>query len=148
MFPMERKKGRRRETRIEFTPLIDCAFILIIFFAVSTTLITTRAGIDVNLPGAATAEVKPVNVQISIREDLEVYFEDMKVDGSALVMMVEKKLEEEPAASFIINADRTVPYEKLVKVLDLVRSAGAERIALAAEKEAGEPDEVNEPQEE
>lgn len=144
------RRSRRLEAKIDFTPLIDCAFTLIIFFAVSTTLITSRAGIDVNLPGAATAEVKTRNVQISIRDDLKIYFEDVPVADSALVMMVQKRLEEDAESSFIINADNTVPYETLVHVLDKVRSAGATRIALAAEQQAEETDETkpNETEEE
>ena len=77
----------------------------------------------------------PENVQISVKEDQKIYFEDIQIqDDSTLSMLVSKKLEESEDASFIINADKTVPYEILIHVLDVVRGAGARKLALAAEK--------------
>ncbi|MEW5946648.1 MAG: biopolymer transporter ExbD [bacterium] len=138
-----RRKDRGARPLIEIVPLIDCAFILLIFFAVSTTLITTRAGMKVNLPEAKTAETIPENVQISVREDGKVFFEDVEVgadvEDTALDSLVRKKLDESPDASFIINADGTVPYARLIQVLDVVRGAGAAKLALAAEKKYEEP---------
>ncbi|MEW6201032.1 MAG: biopolymer transporter ExbD [bacterium] len=130
-----RRLNKKVRPFVDFVPLIDCAFTLIIFFAVTTTLITTRAGVDVNLPGAKTAEKMPQNVQISIKETGEIWFEDIPVtDDASLTILVQKKLKEATESSFIINADKTIPYELLVHVLDLIREAGARKIALAAEK--------------
>jgi len=130
-----RRENKKLRAYVDFVPLIDCAFTLIIFFAVSTTLITTRAGMNVNLPGARTSQRMPLNVQISIKEDKTIWFEDIPInEDSSLTSLVQRRLKEAPGSSFIINSDKTISYEQLIHVLDLVRSAGAEKIALAAEK--------------
>jgi len=132
MFRFVRK--RRVAPLVEFTPLIDCAFILIIFFAVSTTLITTRAGMELNLPEASTVESVPKPVQIGISEDQSINFEDMKIDIDSLGMMVESKLRDDPDVAFVVGAERSVPYQQLIRVLDIVRKSGGTRLALQAEK--------------
>jgi len=126
------KRQRRVTPRIDYTPLIDCAFTLIIFFAVSTSLITTRSGMKVNLPKAATVEKMPKHVQISIADDNNVYFEDLQVSADTLGMMVNGRVSENPEVAFIIGAAQSVPYERLMLVLDTVRANGGERIALQA----------------
>lgn len=136
----EYKRTKRVKPYIDHTPLIDCVFNLLIFFAVSTSFITTRAGMEVNLPKAETAEVMPKNMVITIEESKDIYFEDpdggkLKVSLVSLEGLVKGKVQENPQTSFIINADKTTPYEILIEVMDTVRKGGGEKLALAAERE-------------
>lgn len=134
MLGVRSRREKKTAPRLEFTPLIDCAFILIIFFAVSTTLITSRSGMKINLPKAATVEKIPEHAQISIAEDLSVHFEDMLVTEEALAVMVKSRLQDNPDISFVIGAEKSVPYDLLVRVLDVVRQSGGTKLALQAEK--------------
>ncbi len=128
------RRSRRTEPRVEFTPLIDCAFILIIFFAASTTMITTQTGMKVNLPKAATAEKMPEHVQIAIDENMAVYYNDLEVNEDTLGQMVKNRIAKEADVPFIIGAARSVPYEKLISVLDIVRKSGGTKLSLQTEK--------------
>ena len=132
MFRFARK--RRVVPLVEFTPLIDCAFILIIFFAVSTTLITTRAGMEVSLPEATTVESVSKPVIITIADDMSISFQDMKVDINTLGSLVAARLQDDPESAFVVGAAESVPYERLIRVLDIVRMSGGTRLALQAEK--------------
>lgn len=134
MLGVRSRREKKTAPRLEFTPLIDCAFILLIFFAVSTTLITSRSGMKVNLPKAATVEKIPEHAQISIAEDSAIYFEDSLVNEDTLGVMVKGRLMENPEISFVIGAEKTVPYDQLVRVLDVVRQSGGTKLALQAEK--------------
>lgn len=128
------KQERRTAPRVEFTPLIDCAFILIIFFAASTTLITTQTGMKVNLPKAVTAEKMPEHVQISIDEEMAIFYNDLEVSEETLGQMVSNRVAKEAEVPFIIGAAQTVPYEKLISVLDIVRKSGGTKLSLQTEK--------------
>lgn len=136
----EYKRTKRVKPHIDHTPLIDCVFNLLIFFAVSTSFITTRAGMDVNLPKAETAEVMPKNIVITIKEDRSIHFEDpqggrLQVSLISLETLVREEMKKDPQTSFIINADKTTPYKILIEVMDTVRKGGGEKLALAAERE-------------
>ena len=47
-----------KEEQVDLTPLIDCVFMLLIFFMVTTVFITTK-GLNVDMPKASTAESQP-----------------------------------------------------------------------------------------
>lgn len=128
------KRTKRVKPCIDSTPLIDCVFNLLIFFAVSTTLISTRSGINVNLPKAVTSDKAPKNIVISIKEDANIYFEDMQVTMESLKSVVKRQMSKAPSTAFIINADKETKYDLLVKVIDVVRQSGGQKLALAAEK--------------
>lgn len=135
----EYKRTKRVKPHIDHTPLIDCVFNLLIFFAVSTSLITTRAGMDVHLPKAATAEIMPKNIVITIKEDQNIYFEDpqggrLQVSLVSLETLVREEIKKSPQTSFIINADKKTSYDVLIQVMDTIRKGGGEKLALAAEK--------------
>lgn len=139
----EYKRTKRVRPHLELTPLIDCVFNLLIFFAVSTSFITTRAGIDVSLPKAQTVEIMPKNIVVTIKEDKSIHFEDpeggrLNVNLTTLEVLVAETVKKDPSASFIINADKSTPYEILISVMDTIRKGGGEKLALSAEREIDE----------
>lgn len=136
---IEFKRTKRIRPHIDYTPLIDCVFNLLIFFAVSTSLITTRAGMDVHLPKAKTAQIMPKNIVVTIKEGGEIFYEDPKggkisVTLTSLSALASEAVKENKETSFIVNADKTTRYETLIHVLDTIREAGGEKLALAAER--------------
>ena len=120
------------ETRIDITPMLDVVFILLIFFIVTATFIK-EAGIDVNRPDAATAEVQEkANILIAITANDDIWINRRKVDIRQVRPNIERLHAENPQGTVVIQADNDSRNEVLVKVMDASRSAGVYQIALAA----------------
>lgn len=121
--------------RLELTPLIDTVFNLLIFFAVSTTLISSRAGLPVDLPQAKTAETQKSKVMVSVDRDGRIFYEESPVTAEELEVRLKQAFAQQPQVLVIVNADRRVVYDRVVQVLDVARSAGIRNLALAVKKE-------------
>lgn len=134
---MKTKMSIRRsriKPEVLFTPLIDCVFNLLIFFAVSTTLIISPASIKVKLPKAVTAEIQKRDIVINITKDgLIIYNGELKsLEEIKEIIISELKIN--PQVLVAINADKEVIYNRVIEVMDTLRDIGATNIALATEK--------------
>jgi len=131
------KRSSRVKPEMNFTPLIDCVFNLLIFFAVSTTLITSRTGMKLNVPEKTDVEKMPKQIQISIKQgptDYEIYFRDLPIQEEFLGEMVRNQIQEDPEAQFIIAAEPNVIYDKVIEIVDIVNQSGGKKLALQLKK--------------
>ncbi len=142
MFQIRYKRSSRIKPSIDFTPLIDCAFTLIIFFAVSTTLISARTGMNLNLPEKSEVEPLQKHVQVSVKNgggrDVAIFFEDLQVTPDTLGAMVAAKLSSEPDSAFMVAAEPEVLYDDVVRVIDIVNSSGGKKLALQLKQKDGD----------
>ncbi len=135
------KRTSRLRPFVDFTPLIDCAFTLIIFFAVTTTMITAYTGMKINLPKKSQVEDLPKYVQISVKRGdagYSVFFKDMQVQEETLGDMIKNELVKNPEASFVVAAEPEVVYDNVIKVVDIANEAGATKIALQLNRKGNE----------
>ena len=96
MFLRYRKK---KSFHIELAPLIDIVFILLIFFAVSSSLVSQNKSIPINLPNASsgdtsTSDIK--NIIISIKENNDIYIDQLKTPKSELQSALAQILSNNP----------------------------------------------------
>jgi biopolymer transport protein ExbD len=124
---------------INVTPMADIMIVLLIIFMVITPMLSK--GVDVKLPVASnTAERKdePKTVTVAIRRDSTTYVNGIVVNKPDLVAQVKERLEEAPEGSKMVfmKADTELPYSEVMKVMDDLREAGVEEIALIAEPRA------------
>jgi len=131
---MRRRRLRvEDESEINLTPMLDVTFIMLIFFIVTASFVK-ESGIDVNRPGAATAEVKERgNILVAITKDGQVWVDKRPVDVRALRANIERLHAENPQGSVVIQADRDSRNGLMVQVMDAARLAGVAEIAIAAE---------------
>lgn len=119
---------------LDTTPMTDMVFLLLVFFMLSSTFIV-EPGIKVNLPKAKTAEVSPEkNVIITIAGPEKIYLGDKLLSLDNLPAQLQLALFGRREKTVVIKADKKVEYGVVVQVLDIVRQAGAEHLAIAAEK--------------
>ena len=116
-------------SRLELTPLIDAIFILLLFFAVSTTLKTTK-GIPILLPVAETSAVMPKQITVSIDQVGALFLNGTPVEKPDLAEQIELQTTEFPDLMINLQADQLTPYEKVVSVIDLVQLNGGFNLAL------------------
>ena len=128
-------RGGGGKVDIPMGPLIDMVFLLLIFFAVTTSFVK-EAGIDVQRATAATAEVKEhAGIMIGVTAEGDAYFEGKRIDIRSVRAHVERALAEDAEGGVIIVADKRSETGAIVTVLDQCRLAGAKNVSLAAKRE-------------
>lgn len=130
--PLKKSKSAVGST-LDLTPIVDVVFNLLIFFALSLNFAATSGGINVKLPSASSAEpVKTEQVTINMTQDGKLFYNDKTIDLSGLK---EKLKEVEDKNSIvIIRADDSVPHGKVVQVMDIAKSEGLSKLAIAVEQ--------------
>ncbi len=122
-------RNRQRRASVDMSPLIDVVFLLLIFFAVTTTFLE-QSGMDLELPESSTAaptEQSAIVVEISV--DGEIRLDGEVLTAEALEQRV-AALNAEDRAKITVRADRTIELGTAVRVIDALRKGGAEGISL------------------
>ena len=119
----------------DMTPLIDCVFLLLIFFMVTTVFLQTK-GLEVGMPADSQAEEekkKDINVAIDQYGKIQIGGQD--VVREALKDKLKQAVEEANNDNIIIQADGECAQKDVVYVVDSARQVGIEGIAFVQEKE-------------
>ena len=111
--------------------MIDVVFQLVVFFMVSTTFILTP-GIDLVFPESSTSEpVIMSKLVITVVSRDEIYLNKERFDLSGMdLRLQELVLEETAVRTVVLEGDRSIPYDLLVSVLDILRQNGYRGINL------------------
>lgn len=127
-------RTRRAEVIVDVTPLIDIIFQLVLFFMVSTTFVTSP-GIEVDLPRSSSDTILQDTDDMSVWVTAKgsVYVDDQPVDWSGLRQAFSGAAKTNPSTLIIIKADQEVGHGRVVGVMDLARSFGLSRLAIATE---------------
>ncbi len=122
------------ETELDMTPMLDIVFIMLIFFIVTTSFVK-ESGVTVSTPQAESAsQQENANIFIAITADGEVWVDRRPVDSRSVRAIVARLHADNPEGSVIIQADEEASTRMLVDVMDQVRLAGVEGIAIAAQR--------------
>ncbi len=115
---------------INISPLIDVVFILLIFFIVTTTFVQ-ETGVDINKPQAISAQdLEKQSVMIAITGGGQVVYGGRNIGTAGVRPLVERLLAREDLP-VVIQADRTVNADLLVRVIDEAKLAGAGSVNIA-----------------
>ncbi|MDP3723748.1 MAG: biopolymer transporter ExbD [Candidatus Omnitrophota bacterium] len=126
----------KRSVRIEMVPLIDCFFLLLVFFIFGVFSMTMQQGILVDLPAAQTATVQQEDtVTVSLTADGSVFVNQESVAMEVLAGRLQEAQRTRPHPLVILQADRQVPHGRVVDVLDAIRQAGLQRVSVQASSE-------------
>lgn len=124
------------DTDINISPLIDCVFILLIFFIVTTTFVE-ETGIEVDKPQAASSvRLEKTSILLALTEKGEVVYGGREIGFSGVRQLVKRMLQKEDVP-VIIQADAAAPSGLLVRVIDEAKLAGATKVSLASRKPQG-----------
>ena len=133
---MESVKAEAVRSEINITPLVDVVLVLLIIFMVVTPML--QKGPAVMLPKASDPPKKPEDksqILIVVSKDKGTYVEkDQMPNDEAFQTRLTEEYQRNKQASIVIKGDARLPYAEVMKVMDLVREAGAEEVALIAER--------------
>ena len=112
-------RGRNKVSpEFNMSSMTDIVFLLLIFFMIASTLVSTSA-IDILLPKASGKTENKKSIAVSIKKDLTYYIDQKRVGESVLEneLLAALNLEEKP--TIILRAEKSVPVENVVKVMDI-----------------------------
>ena len=134
------------DVTLDMGPLIDCVFLLLIFFLVSTTMKKPEPEIPVELPEPALSAVErpSANVQnLVIDATGDFYWGSTPVGQQELHARIREWGENSPDARLRIKVDRNAPSRHLVQVMDLCAYEGLTNYAIhTQDRKAPAADEI------
>ena len=121
-------------TRINVTPIIDVALVLVIILLVTAPMLSA-SDLAVDLPQARTRDLdKTAAVSVTVAADGQLAVDDLAVEGTAALV---DRLQERLAAAggrelaVVVRADAGLPHAIVRQVLDAARAGGATRLGIA-----------------
>ena len=112
-------RGRNKVTpEFNMSSMTDIVFLLLIFFMLASTLVTTNA-IDILLPKASGKTENKKSVAVSITKDLRYYIDQKLVGSSVLEQQLIQALSGDEKPTIVLRAEKSVPVENVVKVMDI-----------------------------
>jgi len=129
---------KRKAPEISIAPLVDCVLLLLIFFLLTSSF-SEKIGIKITLPGSDTAQATDhKTLDISIAESGEITFRGESLRVGELAVALEKAIAEEGKKPAFLLADRSVSIERAAEIIDCVRAAGIESVAIATQRKPPE----------
>ena len=131
---MRFRRPREEETRLGIAPLIDIIFLLLIFFMV-TSHFDVASGVRIKLP---KVDRKIFNheenkIILVIDKSGQTYLEGNKVDMETLKQSLVTFVHEKGIIQVILQADKDVAHGRVVEIMDLAKTTGADSIIIAAQ---------------
>ncbi|MCL8009324.1 biopolymer transporter ExbD [Gelidibacter japonicus] len=112
-------RGRNKVTpEFNMSSMTDIVFLLLIFFMLASTLVTTNA-IDILLPKADGKTENKKSVAVSITKDLNYYIDEKLVGESVLELELRNVLTDQDQPTIVLRAEKSVPVDNVVKVMDI-----------------------------
>lgn len=130
---------KRPAPEIPTASTADIAFLLIIFFML-TTVLRTEYGLKINLPSAESTEriLKRKNiVHIWVDKTRRISIDDNLLELSGVATVMQQKVIDNPELISEVLADKEVDYGRVNDVLEVLKEAGAFKILFATEYEEG-----------
>jgi len=112
-------RGRNKiNPTFNMSSMTDIVFLLLIFFMLTSTLVTVSA-IDVLLPKAGGKTENSSSIAVSITDKSLFYIDKTKVSATNLESEILKKIGTDKQKTIIIRGDKEVPYRNIMKVIDI-----------------------------
>jgi biopolymer transport protein ExbD len=130
---IERK--RKSIEVIDMIPMIDMVFLLLIFFALTSTFEIQRV-MEMNLPKAATGErlQKEQTLTLHIKDDNQLLLENTPVALQNLQSALSEVVHKSAGVTLVIKGDAQVPHGKVVEIMDITNASGVKKILITVKK--------------
>ena len=134
---MARRHTQTEEAEINITPMLDIVFIMLIFFIVTTSF-TKETGAVITKPEAEQAiSLRNGTILIGVKPNDDIWMSKRLIELREVRSMVEQARAENPKGSVVIVADKDSRIGTVTQVMDQVKMAGVQGIAISAENPGG-----------
>lgn len=124
---MSLKRRHKINPNFSMSSLTDIIFLLLIFFMLTSTLVTTNA-LNLVLPSANGKTISPKTISVSITTGGKYFVDRNTVTYEQLPEVITQKLSEEEDPTIVLNAEVGVPIEEVVKVMNIANDLNAKMI--------------------
>ncbi len=126
-------QGEGDASSIDVSPLMDCVFILLIFFIVTTTFVE-ETGVEVDKPQAASSvQLEKTSILLAITAEGAVVYGGREIGIGGIRPLVARMLQKEEIP-VIVQVDQAVKAGILVQVIDEAKLGGAIKVSIATAK--------------
>ena len=115
---MSLKSQNKINPNFSMSSMTDIVFLLLIFFMLTSTLVTTNA-LKISLPSSSAEAIKKQTVSISITEDLRYFINNDPVESSFLESKIREEFNSIDNPVLVLRAAKTIPLEYAVEVMDV-----------------------------
>jgi len=131
---------RRRHSRIEIIPLIDIMFFLLASFMMVSLQMQKVRALKASLPTAtlATASTKPDIINLNVDQFGQVAVEHRPVSFNELFTLLTNRAAANPNVPVYITGNRDATHGSIIYVLDFVKRAGLQRVAISVKADTGQ----------
>ncbi|HWH77687.1 MAG TPA: biopolymer transporter ExbD [Candidatus Binatus sp.] len=119
---------------INITPLTDIFLVLLIIFMITSSAMIESGG-KVNLPKAVATQTESRGTTVTLTPKKEIFINQKKVSEDNLEKALQEALNNNSNKTVILRGDKEVLLGDTVKVMSIIKQAGATEIAIAAEAE-------------
>ena len=112
------KTRNKVSAAFNMSSLTDIIFLLLIFFMLTSTLVSPNA-LNLVLPSSNSQTLAPQTVSVSINQKQEFFVDTRKVPLSQLRSVIQSQVAGEDKPTIVLNADKSVPVEAVVEVMNI-----------------------------
>ena len=132
-----RAEGKKVNSNINVTPMVDVMLVLLIIFMVITPMLQNKVQIDMakvdNAVAMPDADKEDASV-VAITRDGGVFLGQDKVAPAELGRKVADKLADKPGKTIYVRADARAQFKAVEDAIDDVRTAGVDEVGLLTQK--------------
>jgi len=122
-------RNRRFLSEINVIPLVDVVLVLLVIFMVTAPML--HRGMDIKLPASSTNTIAPEErMVVTIERNHKLYLDKEAVSVVGLGERLQEAKQRNPDISVYLRADQSIPYGRVVQVMDEVKVAGIEKLGM------------------
>ena len=120
---------------INITPFVDVVLVLLVIFMITAPMLVKDI-LELRLPKTASGDGQATQtLGVAVNRDGNILLNGQISDDENLKRAAEAALAQNPDSQAIIAADTEVPYGRVVRVIDILKTAGLNRFAVQIERE-------------
>jgi biopolymer transport protein ExbD/biopolymer transport protein TolR len=133
----KREEGKKVNSNINVTPMVDVMLVLLIIFMVITPMLQKGVSVDlakVNSPAAMPDADKEDALIVAVMRDGKLFFGNDRIEADQLTQKVKDRLANRVDKRVYVRADARAKYGSVVEVVDNVRAAGVDDLGLLTDQ--------------
>jgi biopolymer transport protein ExbD len=125
----------RKKIYINITSLIDCIFMLLLFFMITSTFLE-QPGIKLELPAArTTANSEPQEYVLTVDKKGELFLNRQPLTLAELEAEIRKALPQMKDSALVLKADQEITHGLVVRIMDMAKRGGIKKLIIGTKPE-------------
>lgn len=137
---MQILRQRKPSIRMEISPLIDCVFLLLIFFMLSSTFLAPKIRLDLPTAGLAPDSSHNSPILLTIDAMGDVFLNQEPLSWERLTTRLQALMEAAERKEITVRCDEAASHQYFMQALDAAKSSGADHVHIAYQRRGSAAD--------